>query len=166
MVFFYTWWGLFLLLIQLHKLNGCFICCSVSCCYLRKDWVHYENHLHIFCAEILENERSALLVIAESGLWRSDYRMLSYDSMTGEVQWTFHLSFQVPPSVYPEIKTYLQIFLPPLLASGNQIPLPLKNRSYPHISSLTRTLQNNLHKHPLSANYILKPSAWWEELNL
>lgn len=84
--FFYTLWHLFLLLIQLREVNGWFICCYVSCCYLRKDWIHYENHLHVFSVEMLQNRRSALLVMAESGLWRSDYRMLSHASMTEEVQ--------------------------------------------------------------------------------
>lgn len=42
----------------------------------------------MFCVEILENGRSALSVMTESGLWMSDYRMLSHDSMTEEVQQT------------------------------------------------------------------------------
>lgn len=46
----------------------------------------------MFCVEILENGRSALLVMTESGFWMSDYRMLSHDSMTEEVQQTVCLS--------------------------------------------------------------------------
>lgn len=46
----------------------------------------------MFSVEMLENGRSALPEMAESGLWGADYRMLSPDSMTEEVQQSARLS--------------------------------------------------------------------------
>lgn len=48
--------------------------------------IHYENHLYMFYVEMLESGRSALPVMAGSGFWRSDSRLLRHNSMTEEVQ--------------------------------------------------------------------------------